>query len=1105
MDAAQYRKIALYLSTALLLAGAASAQNLQVSTNSVQFPQFGQTSFTIDVASSGSTPVTFQIQNKTASWFSVSSSPGLTTPATVTVTRTNTTCGAALGPCSAGFDLVGSANTQHIDVVYNATGGGGGTSGLSSSQNPISLSVSAAGFSAVASPVISTTSTSAVNVTISQTPTAGQWLFVSPSGNSAVSASVPLTLNVVATAPAGSINQTLTGSVTITPTSGAPALNIPVTLVVGTGSVTGSLIPNPTTISLAYPSGNTAQTLTVSHNTGANVSFTATTNSASGWLTINNSYSTNGITPTFFTVGVNSGIAASLGTGTYSGTITLSTGSDFTQVPVSLVVNGGGGGGTTSGTAAPTTLNFVYEQQKASPPCQQVLIPYTGTFTVTPSGSPAFLYTSGGEITAPGTVLVCAAVAGLAPGSYTNSIAIQSTSLGIFQAITANLTVYGLPVLIASANSPTATDNGVIGCFFQTGVRGCNDSQLNARLSDGSNADVNVTSSASWVTVDPATGTTPASFNVKINASSLPSGVNSATITVSGAGANSSVVVPVVVQVNGGTSGGGGGTGVLTYSTSTLNFSAAGSQNLTVSAASATSITASTPSNCGWLSIQPGGALTTPQTIAVTVNSSGLTAGQTYSCSVSFTTSGSTQTVAVNFTVPSGPTGNVTVDKTRLDYTSTTGSNPAAQTLSVSSASGTIPFTVSVQPSGSWLSVSPTAGTASTTGTAVTVSVAGTALATGAHSGFVYITPNGGQTVQIPVTVIVSAATTVSATPTTLNFSYIAGNANPASQQLTVSGTGNNLNFTATVTSGNEWLSVLPATGTTPGTVDVRVTPGSLNPGTYTGTIVVAGAGGATGSTTTTVNLTVTAPLPTISRVTNGASFNSGPISAGEIITLFGVAMGPGTIQGATPSGGVYPTTLGGVQVHVGGDPAPLIYVRNDQIAAVVPYEINRPFIANPTVVVRYLGQTSNGVTLQQVGAMPGIFTTGGGTGQGAILNANLSVNSAANAAAKGETVVLYVTGEGVTNPAGVSGRITPSTTPFPQPVSGIVTVTIDGQPATVTFYGEAPGLIAGVMQVNVTVPAGASTGSVPVVVRVGDAASQLDSSGRGAVTVAVR
>jgi uncharacterized protein (TIGR03437 family) len=67
------------------------------------------------------------------------------------------------------------------------------------------------------------------------------------------------------------------------------------------------------------------------------------------------------------------------------------------------------------------------------------------------------------------------------------------------------------------------------------------------------------------------------------------------------------------------------------------------------------------------------------------------------------------------------------------------------------------------------------------------------------------------------------------------------------------------------------------------------------------------------------------------------------------------------------------------------------------------------------------------------------------------------------------------------------------------------VTATIDGYPATVVFNGEAPGIIAGVMQVNLAIPAGASSGAVPVVVRIGDAESQTNANRTGGVTVAVR
>jgi uncharacterized protein (TIGR03437 family) len=53
------------------------------------------------------------------------------------------------------------------------------------------------------------------------------------------------------------------------------------------------------------------------------------------------------------------------------------------------------------------------------------------------------------------------------------------------------------------------------------------------------------------------------------------------------------------------------------------------------------------------------------------------------------------------------------------------------------------------------------------------------------------------------------------------------------------------------------------------------------------------------------------------------------------------------------------------------------------------------------------------------------------------------------------------------------------------------VAVTIGGKAAPVLFYGEAPYMVAGVMQVNVQVPDGLPSGNLPLVVSVGGVDSQ--------------
>jgi uncharacterized protein (TIGR03437 family) len=263
--------------------------------------------------------------------------------------------------------------------------------------------------------------------------------------------------------------------------------------------------------------------------------------------------------------------------------------------------------------------------------------------------------------------------------------------------------------------------------------------------------------------------------------------------------------------------------------------------------------------------------------------------------------------------------------------------------------------------------------------------------------------------------------------------------------------------------------------------VTVTATPGALGAGTYNGTILISGSGTVTGSTSINVTLTVTAPLPTINSVVNAASFINGPVSPGEIVTLFGTAMGPAAAAYANidPSTGKLATTIGGVQVLFSGTAAPMIYASATQISAVVPYEMAR--VASPQVWIRYVGQTSNAYQLASATTMPGVFTqNASGSGPGAILNQNNTLNGPGNPAAKGSIVQLFMTGEGQTSPQGVTGAITTATLPAPQVTPAPllpVAVLINGQPALWTYAGEAPGLAAGLMQLNVQIPPTAQSG----------------------------
>ena len=86
--------------------------------------------------------------------------------------------------------------------------------------------------------------------------------------------------------------------------------------------------------------------------------------------------------------------------------------------------------------------------------------------------------------------------------------------------------------------------------------------------------------------------------------------------------------------------------------------------------------------------------------------------------------------------------------------------------------------------------------------------------------------------------------------------------------------------------------------------------------------------------------------------------------------------------------------------------------------------------------------------------------------------------------------MVFFLTGEGQTNPPGKTGTINSTPNMNPMPVAP-VTVTIDGQPTTYSYAGGIQGVVEGIMQLNVLVPAAARSGTVPIQVTIGGNSTQ--------------
>jgi uncharacterized protein (TIGR03437 family) len=133
---------------------------------------------------------------------------------------------------------------------------------------------------------------------------------------------------------------------------------------------------------------------------------------------------------------------------------------------------------------------------------------------------------------------------------------------------------------------------------------------------------------------------------------------------------------------------------------------------------------------------------------------------------------------------------------------------------------------------------------------------------------------------------------------------------------------------------------------------------------------------------------------------------------------------------------------------------APLIYVREDRISAVVRYGVSGK---NTTQLQIVVGLTRSApVTLRVVAAVPGIFTADS-SGQVAAVNQDGTYNSPSSPAAKGSVVTFFATGEGQTDPPGIDGKL--AVVPLPAPVLTVV-VAINNMGAEIRYVGAAPGLV---------------------------------------------
>jgi uncharacterized protein (TIGR03437 family) len=226
-------------------------------------------------------------------------------------------------------------------------------------------------------------------------------------------------------------------------------------------------------------------------------------------------------------------------------------------------------------------------------------------------------------------------------------------------------------------------------------------------------------------------------------------------------------------------------------------------------------------------------------------------------------------------------------------------------------------------------------------------------------------------------------------------------------------------------------------------------------------------------------------PVISANGVVNAASFLTGAVSGGEIVAIFGQNLSSTTAVQSVPDV-EFDTALVATRVRLLGTPTylPVLAVSPGQVNTILPENLRVGGTA--MIAVEVDGVASPGVTLQLAGAAPGIFTASGtGMGAGSMLNQDGTINSSANRAPAGTTIAAFGTGSGNLGPALYDGYLDVAA-PYGM-ATNQVTATVGGAPATVVYAGGAPFLVAGVNQINITIPKGTASGAVPITLTSGN------------------
>jgi uncharacterized protein (TIGR03437 family) len=284
---------------------------------------------------------------------------------------------------------------------------------------------------------------------------------------------------------------------------------------------------------------------------------------------------------------------------------------------------------------------------------------------------------------------------------------------------------------------------------------------------------------------------------------------------------------------------------------------------------------------------------------------------------------------------------------------------------------------------------------------------------------------------------------------------------------------GANVPWTVSVFPANStttWLTVAPLSGTGPAQLSLTANASGFANGVYRATLILRGTNAVPQFLEVPVTLVASASSSIrIDGITNAASFQLAA-APGMMAAVFGsqLASAPGQ-----PTGIPLPLQLNLASVTINGVAAPLLFVSPGQLNIQIPYEAG----AGPAVMgIDFNGQVAyHEFTIAP--SAPGIFAWGGAL-------------APVSSGPPGDTLSLYMTGEGDVSPFFGTNQTPPSTVPLdqlPKPVLPVA-VTVGGVPAAIQFIGIPTGLLG--TMINFTIPPGMTAGVQPLVVTVNGVSS---------------